>query len=165
MKKMKSILGLCSILFTMSLLSCSPTVEDEIGKETKKKWIEPFHERNGSIDQAKSYMIARLPSYRLVTETSSVSLQLIYESHNTKEGIIYSFSTRDSLLYSVIDTELIRNNAVVLKFLNDHYTLVEESSNPSLYQFVFTNEDRSLAITTSQISDECFNVNYTYIIE
>ena len=49
--------------------------------------------------------------------------------------------------------------------LMHHYTPVKGSSNPSLYQFVYTNEDRSLAITTSQISDECFNVNYTFIIE
>lgn len=167
MKKYYSIATIITMMvFAGSFSSCSGNPDEEVGEEyVKKIWIEPFHDNNGSIDQVKSFMSSSMPSYQFLSESNTSNLQLVYSNDNGKEGVIYSFSRLDSLLYSVIDTELIINKEVVLEYLNDHYSMVSGSSNTSLIQYVFTNEDISLAISTSKISDDCFNVNYTFIIE
>lgn len=167
MKKFYSFATVITMMvFAGSFSSCSDNPDEEVGEEhVIKTWIEPFHDNNGSIDQVKSFMSSSMPSYKFLSESNTSNLQLVYSNDNGKEGVIYSFSRLDSLLYSVIDTELIINKEVVLEYLNDHYSMVSGSSNTSLIQYVFTNEDKSLAISISKISDDCFNVNYTFIIE
>ena len=108
-------------------------------------------------------MNVSMKRYHLVSETAiSGSIQLTYATGNGNEGILYSFSASEGVLYSVIDTELIANSHLVIDYLKEHYSLVAPT-NEETFEYYFTNSDRSMVITTAKVSDTCFNVNYAYV--
>ena len=78
--------------------------------------------------------------------------------------MIYSFTKHEGGLYSVIDTELCVNKSVIIEYLKEHYSLVSEAGNDDKnIQYLFTTPDKSTVITTLKVSDECFNVSYSFV--
>ena len=77
------------------------------------------------------------------------------------EGVLYSFSCIDGSLYSVIDTERSATRGLVIDYLKKHYTLV--SADEASLQYCFTNQNKSMVITTMRVSDFYFNVNYSLV--
>lgn len=110
-------------------------------------------------------MASLMSRYSLVTKNAGTSsTQLVYSSASLSEGGIYSFGGTTGTLYSVIDTELTLNKGIILKYLNEHYTLIPGSaSNESMLQYRFTNSDRSIVVSTMKISETCFNIDYSFI--
>lgn len=128
-----------------------------------KVWTEPYHVEGATIDEVKNYMEFSMKRYGLVSEaTISSSIQLTYKTGNGNEGILYSFYASDGALYSVIDTELIANSRLVIEYLEDHYSLIAPANEATL-EYCFTNSNRSMVITTAQVSDTYFNVSYAYV--
>lgn len=173
MKKLFSIAILAMLMATpVFFVSCGGDddllpEESQISKPTITSWTEPFHENGASVDDVKSYMAISLTRYSLVNESSTASsIQLTYATGSYNEGIIYSFSGIIGGLYSVIDTELMVNKTIIFKYLNEHYTLVPGSaSNESLLQYHYTNNDRTIIISTMKVSETCFNIDYTFVIK
>ena len=107
-------------------------------------------------------MASSMKSYRLLSETSTVqNVQLAYTTSNPNVGVLYSFSNVTGQLYSVIDTELTINSTVIINFLLDHYPLV--SSDKASLQYCFATPDKSMVINTIKVSDNHFNINYTFV--
>ena len=114
-----------------------------------------------STDEVKSYMAQSMKRYRQVAETSGDNIQLTYMTGQGSEGVLYSFSRLDGSLYSVIDTERSVNRGLVIDYLKKHYTLV--SADEASLQYCFTNQEKSMVITTMKISDSYFTVNYSLV--
>lgn len=171
MKKLLSIAILAMMVATpVFFVSCGNDddmlpEESEITKPTIASWTEPFHDKNGTPDKVKSYMASLMSRYSLVTENAGTSsTQLVYSSASLSEGVIYSFGGTTGTLYSVIDTELTLNKGIILKYLNEHYTLIPGSaSNESMLQYRFTNSDSSIVVSTMKISETCFNIDCSFI--
>ena len=53
------------------------------------------------------------------------------------------------------------NRGLVIDYLKKHYTLV--SISEASLQYCFTNQDKSIMITTMKVSDSYFNVNYSLV--
>jgi len=53
------------------------------------------------------------------------------------------------------------NRGLVIDYLKKHYTLV--SADEASLQYCFTNQEKSMVITTMKISDSYFNVNYSLV--
>lgn len=53
------------------------------------------------------------------------------------------------------------NRGLVIDYLKKHYTLV--SADEANLQYCFTNQDKSMVITTMKVSDSYFNVNYSLV--
>lgn len=159
--KMKKYLSIAILLMMMAspvvFTSCGnddPT-EDIGNPETKLDvWTEPFHIMGANVDEVKSYMAQSMKRYRQVAE-------LTYMTGQGSEGVLYSFSRLDGSLYSVIDTERSVNRGLVIDYLKKHYTLV--SADEASLQYCFTNQNKSMVITTMKISDSYFNVNYSLV--
>lgn len=155
-----------SVAMAVSFTSCSdddPIVD--ANAPTMTHWTEPYHIPGASVEEVKAFMSAYMPSHTLAGEYSgAVNPQLTYSSNPSSTGVVYSFTKHDGALYSVIDTELNVNQEIVLKYLNDHYTLVPGSGNvASNIQFIFTTADKSTVINTVKVSDQCFNVSYSFV--
>ena len=89
---------------------------------------------------------------------------LVYSGSYESTGVIYSFTKHEGGLYSVIDTELCVNKSVIIKYLKDHYSIVSGAGNDDQnIQYLFTTPDKSTVITTLKVSDECFNVSYSFV--
>ena len=166
--KMKKYLSIAILLMMMA----SPVVftscgnDDPMGEvenpETKLDvWTEPFHIMGANVDEVKSYMAQSMKRYRQVAETSGGNIPLTYMTGQGSEGVLYSFSRLDGSLYSVIDTEQSVNRGLVIDYLKKHYTLV--SADEASLQYCFTNQNKSMVITTMKISDSYFNVNYSLV--
>ena len=149
----------------MFLSSCGDDDDlfpDDVQDEVMTEWIEPYHEKNSTLDDVKAYMASSMKNHHLVKETHSAeNVQLAYSTSDMNVGVLYSFSTVSGTLYSVIDTELTVNSPVVIDYLLKHYSLV--SSNKASLQYCFTTQDKSMVITTVKISETCFNVNYSFV--
>ena len=97
-------------------------------------------------------------------ELLTANYQLVYSGSYESTGVIYSFTKHEGGLYSVIDTELCVNKSVIIKYLNEHYSLVSGAgSDDENIQYLFTTPDKSTVITTLKVSDECFNVSYSFV--
>ena len=163
MKKFFSLAIISMLMAPVLLCSCS---DDDIVPEDQEQvmteWIEPYHVKDASVDEVKSYMASSMKNHRLIAEsTTAENIQLAYATSNTNVGVLYSFSKLTGSLYSVIDTELTTNSTVIINFLRDHYNLV--SSDKSSLQYCFATQDKSMVITTVKVSDSCFNINYTFV--
>lgn len=135
---------------------------DDSQEQVMMEWTEPFHVKNSTVEEVKTFMASSMKGYRLVAETSTAeSAQLAYATNNPNVGVLYSFSNITGQLYSVIDTELTINSKVIINFLRDHYDLV--SSDKASSQYCFATPDKSMVITTVKVSDSCFNINYTFV--
>lgn len=161
--------AILSLLMATSLLltSCG---DDDITEETEKPtselkvWIEPYHIRGGTIEDVVSYMGSSMKRYHLESESqTSDNIQLAYSTGNGNEGVLYSFSRLDSMLYSIIDTEYVVNSRLIIDYLKKHYTLVTITSETDL-QYCFTNADKAMVITTMKVSDYYFNVIYSFVL-
>ena len=166
--KMKKYLSIAILLMMMAsqvvFTSCGnddPT--EDIGNSEIKLdvWTEPFHIMGANVDEVKSYMAQSMKRYRPVAETSGDNIQLTYMTGQGSEGILYCFSRLDGSLYSVIDTERSVSRGLVIDYLKKHYTLV--SADEASLQYCFTNQDKSMVITTMKVSDSYFNVNYSLV--
>lgn len=165
--KMKKYLSIAILLMMASpvvFTSCGN--DDSMGEvespETKQDvWTEPFHIMGANVDEVKSYMAQSMKRYRQVAETSGDNIQLTYMTGQGSEGVLYSFSRLDGSLYSVIDTERSVNRGLVIDYLKKHYTLV--SADEASLQYCFTNQNKSMVITTMKVSDFYFNVNYSLV--
>ena len=152
------------------LTSCSGDEEllpdtPEVQKPTITKWTEPWHVQGSSIDEVKAYMSASMNGYTLINESSSTAnYQLEYSGSYKSTGVIYSFTKLESGLYSIIDTELCVNKSVIINYLKEHYSIVPGAGNDDQnIQYIFTTPDKSTVITTTKVSDECFNVSYSFV--
>ena len=127
--------------------------------------IEGTLENNGTVEDAKAYMSDAMNRYALSGETSnSSSIQLRYTTGVNDEGVLYSFTKHTGSLYSIIDTELVVNGDIIFKYLNDKYDEVPGAyKNEARLQYTFTNQDKSMVITTVRVSDVCFNIDYSFI--
>lgn len=166
--KMKKYLSIAILLMMMAspvvFTSCGndDPMEDVESPETKLDvWTEPFHIMGANVDEVKSYMAQSMKRYRPVAETSGDNIQLTYMTGQGSEGVLYSFSRLDGSLYSVIDTERSVNRGLVIDYLKKHYTLV--SADTASLQYCFTNQNKSMVVTTMKISDSYFNVNYSLV--
>ena len=112
-------------------------------------------------------MSTSMCGYTLTNESSSTAnYQLVYSGFYESTGVIYSFTKQEGGLYSVIDTELCVNKSVIIKYLKEHYSLVSGAgagSDDENIQYLFTTSDKSTVITTLKVSDECFNVSYSFV--
>ena len=110
-------------------------------------------------------MSTSMNGYTLTKEaTSPANYQLMYSGSFESTGVIYSFTKHEGGLYSVIDTELCVNKSVIIKYLKEHYSLVSGAgSDDENIQYLFTTSDKSTVITTLKVSDECFNVSYSFV--
>ena len=166
MKKYFSI-AIASLLVAapLFLISCGDDddlILDNNQEQVVTEWIEPYHEKNSTPDDVKAYMASFMKNHHLVSETHSAeNVQLAYSTGNINVGVLYSFSTVTDSLYSVIDTELTVNSSVVIKYLQEHYSLVTSDKASLLY--CFTTQDKSMIITTVKVSETCFNVNYSFV--
>ena len=142
--KMKKYLSIAILLMMMA----SPVVFTSCGKDDP-------------MDEVKSYMAQSMKRYRQVAETSGDNIQLTFMTGQGSEGVLYSFSRLDGSLYSVIDTERSVNRGLVIDYLKKYYTLV--SADAASLQYCFTNQDKSMVITTMKVSDSYFNVNYSLV--
>ena len=154
--KMKKYLLIAILLMMMAspvvFTSCGndDPMEEVESPETKLDvWTEPYHIMGANVDEVKSYMAQSMKRYRQVAETSGDNIQLTFMTGQGSEGVLYSFSRLDGSLYSVID------------YLKKHYTLV--SADEANLQYCFTNQDKSMVITTRKVSDFYFNVNYSLV--
>lgn len=167
--KMKKLLSVAVLLILMAtplvLVSCSNDDLTEDIEESGTKldvWIEPCHIKGANVDVVKSYMTQSMTRYHLLSETSTAgNIQLTYVTGKEKEGIVYSFSSFDGSLYSVIDTERIVNRGTIIDFPRKHYTLV--NADDKNIQYCFANNDKSIVITTTKVSESYFNVNYSFV--
>lgn len=171
---MKRLIPLAILSITMALptflTSCSSDDEllpdtPEVLKPTITNWIEPWHIQGSGIDEVKAYMSTSMYGYTLTNESSSTAnYQLVYSGSYESTGVIYSFTKQEGGLYSVIDTELCVNKSVIIKYLKEHYSLVAGAgSDDKNIQYLFTTPDKSTVITTLKVSDECFNVSYSFV--
>jgi len=65
---------------------------------------------------------------------------------------------------SIFEYELCVNKSIILKYLNDHYSPIPGAGNDDQnIQYLFTTSDKSTVITTSKVSDDCFNVSYSFV--
>ena len=156
--KMKKYLSIAILLLMMAspvvFTSCGndDPMEEVESPETKLDvWTEPYHIMAANVDEVKSYMAQSMKRYRQVAETSSDNIQLTFMTGQGSDGS----------LYSVIDTERSVNRGLVIDYLKKHYTLV--SADEASLQYCFTNQDKSMVITTMKISDSYFNVNYSLV--
>ena len=158
--------AILSLLVATVFTSCGDDdVTDEIETPTSelKVWIEPYHVKGASLDEVMTYMSGTMNRYHFESESKNAdSFQLAYTTGNVNEAILYSFLQSDSTLYSVIDTELISNSRLIIDYLKKHYILVSANNEESL-QYCFTTEDKSIVITTMNVSESCFNVEYSFI--
>jgi len=148
----------------MFLTSCGEDdlIPDDSQEQIMMEWTEPFHTKESSVDDVKSFMASSMKNHRLVSETSTAeNIQLAYSTSNANVGLLYSFSKLTGQLYSVIDTELTVNSSVVIDYLQNHYSLI--SSDKAMLQYCFVTPDKSMVITTVKVSDTCFNINYTFV--
>lgn len=166
--KMKKYLSIAILLMMMAspvvFTSCGndDPMEEVESPETKLDvWTEPFHIMGTNVDEVKSYMAQSMKRYGQVAETSVDNIQLTFMTGQGSEGVLYSFSRLDGSLYSVIDTERSVNRGLVIDYLKKHYTLV--SADEASLQYCFTNQDKSMVITTMKVSDSYFNVNYSLV--
>ena len=120
---------------------------------------------DSGIDEVKAYMSTSMYGYTLTNESSSTAnYQLVYSGSYESTGLIYSFTKHEGGLYSVIDTELCVNKSVIIKYLKEHYSLVSGAgSDDENIQYLFTTPDKTTVITTLKVSDECFNVSYSFV--
>ena len=171
---MKRLIPLAILSITMALptflTSCSSDDEllpdtPEVLKPTITNWIEPWHIQGSGIDEVKAYMSTSMYGYTLTNESSSTAnYQLVYSGSYKSTGLIYSFTKHEGGLYSVIDTELCVNKSVIIKYLKEHYSLVSGAgSDDENIQYLFTTPDKTTVITTLKVSDECFNVSYSFV--
>ena len=139
--------------------------EPEVLKPTITSWTEPWHIQGSTMDEVKNYMTNSMSSYSLIAEyNSAANYQLVYSGTAKSVGVTYSFTKSEGALYSVIDTELCVNKNIILKYLNDHYSPVPGAGNDEQnIQYLFTTADKSTVITTSKVSDDCFNVSYSFV--
>lgn len=165
--KMKKYLSIAILLMMASpvvFTSCGnddPMGEVESPETKQDVWTEPFHIMGANVDEVKSYMAQSMKRYRQVAETSGDNIQLTFMTGQGSEGVLYSFSRLDGSLYSVIDTERSVNRGLVIDYLKKHYTLV--SADEASLQYCFTNQNKSMVITTMKVSDFYFNVNYSLV--
>lgn len=171
---MKKLFYSASILLMMAIpviiTSCSSEDDDSmnespLNKPTITHWVEPYHEKDGTVNETKAYMSAFMGRYELTGENSnSGSIQLRYSTGVNDEGVLYSFAKNTGILYSVIDTELVVNSEIIFKYLNEKYDEVLGAyKNDARLQYTFTNYDKSVVITTVRVSDICFNIDYTFV--
>ena len=165
-------LAILSVMMALPtfLTSCSSDDEllpdtPEVLKPTITNWIEPWHVQGSGIDEVKAYMSTSMNGYTLTKEsTSTANYQLEYSGSYEPTGVLYSFTKHEVGLYSVIDTELCVNKSVIIKYLQEHYSLVPGAGNDDQnIQYLFTTPDKSTVITTLKVSDECFNVSYSFV--
>ena len=158
--------AILSLLMATVFTSCGDDdITDEIETPISelKVWIEPYHVKGASLDEVTSYMGSTMRRYHFKAENKNAdSFQLAYTTGNGNEAILYCFLRNDSTLYSVIDTELISNSRLIIDYLKKHYILVSANDEASL-QYCFTTVDRSIVITTMNVSESCFNVEYSFI--
>jgi len=171
---MKRSISLAIFIFMMALpvlfTSCGGDDDllpntPEVQKPTITEWVEPFHVQGATTDDVKSYMASSMKNYSLTGEyNSSPAYQLAYTSDYKNVGVLYSFSKLDNGLYSVVATELCANKEVVLKKLFENYESVAGTvSDAQNIQYMFCSKDKSIVVSTIMISEECFNVNYTFV--
>ena len=152
---MKRLIPLAILSITMALptflTSCSSDDEllpdtPEVLKPTITNWIEPWHIQGSGIDEVKAYMSTSMYGYTLTNESSSTAnYQLVYSGSYKSTGVIYSFTK-------------------IIKYLKEHYSLVSGAgSDDENIQYLFTTSDKSTVITTLKVSDECFNVSYSFV--
>lgn len=64
---------------------------------------------------------------------------------------VYSFTNHTGSLYSIIDTVLVVNGDIIFKYLSDKYDEMPGAyKNEARLQYTFTNQDKSMVITTVQ---------------
>lgn len=163
---MKKILSLAIVSMLMAPVFLSSCSNDDVlpddHEQVMTEWIEPFHVKDASVEEVKSYMASAMKSHRLVAEnTTADNIQLAYAISNTNVGVLYSFSKLTGSLYSVIDTEFSANSDLIINRLMENYTLV--SSDKASLQYLFTTSDKSMVISTVKVSETCFNINYSFV--
>ena len=162
--------AISALLMATSVITTSCSNEDDSlneiqsDKPTITHWVEPYHVKDGIVEDAKAYMSDAMNRYALSGETSnSSSIQLRYSTGVNDEGVLYSFTKHTGSLYSIIDTELVVNGDIIFKYLNDKYDEVPGAyKNEARLQYTFTNQDKSMVITTVRVSDVCFNIDYSF---
>ena len=163
--------AISTLLMASSVITTSCSNDDDSlneirsDKPTITHWVEPYHVKDGTVEDTKAYMSDAMQRYGLSGETSnSSSIQLRYTTGVNDEGVLYSFTKHTGSLYSIIDTELVVNGDIIFKYLNDKYDEVPGAyKNEARLQYTFTNPDKSMVITTVRVSDVCFNIDYSFI--
>lgn len=146
----------------MLLSSCANDDEmlPESAVATPTSWIEPYHVKDASPKQVKEYMSASRYDLILSEQSSAYAYQLVYSDSNNAQGILYSFTTLDMGLYSVIDTEPMRNWNIIQRFLERTYHLIDSTSD----YMMFTDSIKSTIVTMSKLSDEYLNLTYGFAL-
>jgi hypothetical protein len=154
-----------SILIVGTMCSTSCNSNDGILEEIEDaqpetaKWQEPYHTIGASVDQVKAYMAVSMKTYSLQREITSSCIQLSYSNGKGQEGILYSFGLNNGALFSVIDTESMAMKESITAYLRQQYSLIAESDG----QVMFTNKDKDIIVNTESVSDEYFNVCYSFV--
>ena len=146
---------------SICLVSCSQ--DDDFMHEVAtidSLWREPYHIKGASPDEVKSFMKCWKNDLTMSERSSLYGMQLAYSRENSEEGILYSFSVVDGGLYSVIDTEPIKNYSIILDYFMQHYEIVSGSTEQ---QYIFTNTDKVIVITLGKSSAEFFNLTYDFV--
>ena len=112
MKKKMIIFLLSYIVTTLVLFLASCGDDNEILGDTSTvtlsnhdSWVEPYHVKGGDVCDVQSFMSARMADLTMSELNTEQSTHLAYSRDNPPAGIMYSFSSVDGGLYSIIDTE------------------------------------------------------------
>lgn len=127
---------------------------------SSQSWTEPYHIKGGSVTEVKSFMASQMKDYTLSVITSENSIHLNYSRDKSVAGILYSFSTVDGALYSVIDTEPTNLLPEVLAYLDSHYNAIVTCTAD---EYMYTTEDYCSIIIVSKVSDTHFNITYSFV--
>lgn len=172
MKKRKStvyVRHVCLIMLAPALIaSCKGDSKDleAIRPETPQmtEWVEPYHVMNSTMEDVKLFMTSSLPEYELNKEINkSGSSLLVYQFDSTPIGIIYSFDSTTGGLYSVVSTIHIASWDVVHEYLDSHYINLNIDSDKSIIDQMFTDDDRTILISTMKYNLDYFNVSYAKV--
>ena len=133
-------LAILSVMMALPtfLTSCSSDDDllpdtPEVLKPTITNWIEPWHVQGSGIDEVKAYMSTSMNGYTLTNESSSTA----------NYQLVYSGSYESTgVIYSLV---------------------AGAGSDDKNIQYLFTTPDKSTVITTLKVSDECFNVSYSFV--
>ena len=91
--------AISTLLMASSVITTSCSNDDDSlneirsDKPTITHWVEPYHVKDGTVEDAKAYMSDAMQRYGLSGETSnSNSIQLRYTTGVNDEGVRYSFT-------------------------------------------------------------------------
>ena len=156
-------ISLLAMASMMLMASCSNEVDDlvpENATSDEATWTEPYHVKGASPEEVESFMTSWKQGLSLSIPSSTSCLQLVYSKPSSMEGVVYSFSF-DRTLYSIIDTEPMAKWNEVLEYMNLHYALVSSSEST----WMFTTQSHDMVVSLDKVTDNYFNVSYSFVTQ